>query len=45
MIGVEPGLMFWGSVLIVVGVLGLYVTFRLMRRSVRKLERLKEDLR
>lgn len=40
-----PGLMVWGSVLVAVGLAGLGVAFLLMRRSVRKLAELKEELR
>ena len=38
-------MMLWGVVLIGIGLGGLAATFLLMRRSVRKLDELKQDLR
>jgi hypothetical protein len=37
--------MLWGLILLAVGLVGLGVTFALVRRSVRGLETLKENLR
>jgi hypothetical protein len=44
-IGAPSGLAVWASGLVIIGALGLYVTFLLMRRSVQRLHETKKDLR